>query len=208
MEAKDQLKEVQSVIDRLTRFRHINGWAVLAAGIIATIGFIAISLVFHLNPLKMKMNYHDEFLPLGFGLSLAFFAMLLLTGIICGVIVLLSLPKDLTRHGWRNLVRLVGTLSLYLLGGAVIAYRILEPAWGDFNNILIMPAFMCLLYGLGLLHISYFSDGIFKYSGIYIFACGCVAALIPSYSWLIWLLAFGLGHVFTGLIMIKNRAVE
>ncbi len=205
MDAKDQIREVNAVLDKLTRFRHLNGWAAVAAGVIAILGFFSINVLFRFKPLDMEYYFEKVHVGIGWNLVIFFGVLLLVTGIICGAIVLFSLPKNLTAPAFKNLIRLVGTLSLYIIGGGLVAFRILEPDSTNFTNIMLMPTLMSILYGLALMHVSYFSENILKYVGIYIFICGCIAAFIPNYSWLLWVIAFGGGHIVAGILMIRKK---
>lgn len=208
MNPQEQLKEVQTVLDRLTKFRYINGWAAVVAGILAIIGFGVISYFFRFHPLHMETTIQEQD-GIGWNLMIIFGYLLICTGVICGLIVLVTLPRDLSRHGFNNLIRLIGTLSLYIIGGGMVAFRILLPEKPIMiEHLLLMPAFMCILYGLALMHISQFSDQVLKYAGLFIFICGIAATISLPYSWLLWVVAFGGGHIVVGFFMIRKKKSE
>lgn len=211
MEAKDQMKEVNQVLDRLTKFRHFNGWAAVAAGIMGIIGFVFISFVANF-PIIIPSDFTWLNGKMIMMLVLSFAGLMMITGIICAAIIVFSLPSDLTRYGWNNLRKLVGTLILYILAGSATAWVLLHGLlhgipYGPMA-IKFMPAMMCLLYGLALLHISIFSEPILKKLGLFIFVCGIAGTIFAPYSWLLWLAAFGFGHLITGYVLIRDKNLE
>lgn len=207
MDAKEQLMEVQSVLDRLTKFRHLNGWAAVAAGCLSILAYFAINIQYHVpffkdsgNPsIHISLNETLQYIFILGGL-------LLVSILVCGSIILISLPKDLTPTAWRNLAKLIAVYGAYIISGIAVLFASFQGSehitLGMLRSI---PAMMCIFYGLAQLHAANFSLPALKVLGFMMLACGFAGALLPLYSWFLWALAFGLGHIITGLLVIRNH---
>ncbi|MBS3914982.1 MAG: hypothetical protein KG003_10810 [Bacteroidetes bacterium] len=204
MEPVEQIIEVQSVLDRLTRFRHLNGWAAVVAGILSLIAYAALGifydtpwLVDHADPNAIVTSASVwQFI-------VAIVALFVIAAVVCGSIILMSLPKDLTKYAWRNLLRLIGTYALYILTGGFIAFNLLfqatEPTMGILQFI---PPLMCMMYGLAQFHASHVSLPSLKFLGVWILLCGIIGMLVPSLGWFFWMVGFGPGHILMGIYVL------
>ena len=134
------------------------------------------------------------------------FSLLVIALVVCGAIVLVSLPKDLTGAGWRNLMRLTAIFSIYIVGGFAALWAIFSGAESITVGMLRgIPPMMCIFYGLAQLHASYISLPVLKYLGIWLIICGIAGAFLPDFAWLLWAIGFGLGHIAIGIVVLRNK---
>jgi hypothetical protein len=207
MDPKEQLLEVQHVLDRLTRFRHLNGWAAVAAGILSIIAYVAINLNFHVPWIKDIVKPE---IPISLDAILEYTiylgSLLVVAVVVCGAIVLISLPNDLTKMAWKNLIKLIAIYAMYIICGGVLLFGLIF----NLNTITIgflqfIPPMMCIFYGMAQLHAAYVSLPALKYLGIWMIICGLAGSIFPAYAWFLWLLAFGFGHIVIGLYVVRDR---
>lgn len=209
MDPQKQFQEVQGILDRLTKFRHINGWAAVAAGVLSIFAFASMNILYHIPWITDDGSAH-MIIPTQrmYGYAAMLLGLLVTSVIICGLIIISSLPKDLTRTAWRNLAKLILVYGIYIVSGALVLYTIIRPAeqitLGMLRGI---PAMMCIFYGLAQLHAAHFSLPALKTLGFIMLICGFMGCLFPLQAWFIWAIAFGLGHIATGFMVINARSI-
>lgn len=207
MNPQEQFKEVQSIVDRLTRFRHINGWAAVAAGILSLIAFAYINYTYQIpwlvdntdsGNVVSKAELTHYFMVIG--------GLLITASIICGIIILSSLPKDLTQAALRNLLKLGAFFALYIVSGFAILWAVISGSETITIGLLrSVPPMMCILYGLAHIQASHISLPALKYLGFACFFCGLVGAILPMFAWPLWAVGFGIGHIVLGFYLVKKH---
>lgn len=207
MNANEQLREVRDVLDRLTRFRYLNGWAAVAAGVVSIIAYAAINLFFNIPWVVDSGNAETE-VPLSEILGYCAFlgTLLLVATLICGSIVIISLPRDLTGTAMRNLLKLIGVFGVYILCGAAVLWAVIQGSETVTLGLLrSIPPMMCIFYGLAQFHAAHFSLHTLRILGIIMLLCGFTGVFFPLLGWFTWAVAFGPGHIVTGIVVLKNR---
>ncbi len=209
MNPEEQLKEVQSVLDRLTKFRYVNGWAAVVAGLLCTIAYFFVctkySVPFVVDSMDANqiVSFHNL---ISYAIILG--GLLVISAVACGAIILLSLPQDLTGAAWRNLIRLIGLYAIYVIAGAAVLWSVLSNSRDiDLGILRTVPPMMCIFYGLAQLHASQISLPALKYLGLWLLICGGIGSIQPQIGWFFWLIGFGVGHIITGLYIVnRNKA--
>jgi hypothetical protein len=210
MEPAEQLKEVHLVLDRLTRFRYINGWAAVAAGILSITAYMVIGIYYHVPWVLDSGGFWQHItqdMLMEYTVSIG--VLLVAATVICGSIILFSLPGDLTGYALRNLLKLVAIFALYIIcGGALVFSMLRAAAYVNLGFLRVIPPMMCIFYGMAQLHAAYVSLPALKYLGIAMISAGLLGCAIPDLGWFLWGIAFGPGHIAIGLYVVNKKRVE
>lgn len=209
MEAKDQIREIHKLLDENTRFRYISGWAIIAAGLLASGFYIMFSNL--LNMQWWKPLNKDHFLNVSSGGSIIeviwpFLALLFCVAVLSGIIVLLKIPDNRKHGAFKQLSHFATTYILYILGGFAIALCLIKRIGTPDALILCLPLMM-IMYGLAQVHVARIAIAEFRYFGIAVFLLGLAGIILPLWSWMFWLLAMGAGHVILGIVVLKKYKI-
>lgn len=205
MEPKEQLQEVSRVLETISRFRHINGWAAIAAGVLSLVAYSYISIQFHV-PVFWDGNSGATLVPRAELIQylLIMGALLVAATAIGGGIILFTIPKDMNQAAWRNFIKLIILFGLYIGAGMLVLYAVLnQSSLITIDLLRAVPPMMCIFYALALMHASQTSVGTLKYLGAGMFLCGAIGVFVPALGWPAWAVGFGIMHIISGIYLLK-----
>ncbi|HEY0666635.1 MAG TPA: hypothetical protein VGD22_00580 [Sphingobacteriaceae bacterium] len=198
MKEKDiysELSSIRDLMERSTKFISLSGLSGIMAGIYALAGaFVGYKLVYGENSEMQLSDYSDRavWLPL---FLIAFIVLVL--SLVTGVLLTIRQANKKHENYWNPVSkRLLLNLSVPLVtGGLFILILIFRGYFG-------MIASSCLIfYGLALVAASQFTFSDVKWLGFCEIILGLLAAMLPGYGLVFWIIGFGILHILYGSIM-------
>jgi hypothetical protein len=200
MQEKDiysELSSIRNLMERSTKFISLSGLSGIMAGVYALIGaYFGYKVVYgnstNLDYRQSYVNTADILAPL-FMIAAAVLVLSLLTGIWLTI----RQARKKNEQTWNPVSRRLATnMAIPLVtGGFFILIMIVRE---EYN--IISPA--CLLfYGLALIAGGQFTYTDVKWLGYCEIVLGLLAALMPGYGIIFWVIGFGLLHILYGTIM-------
>lgn len=198
-----ELSAIRNLMERSAKFISLSGLSGVMAGIYALIGgWMAYRIlygdgsgVYTRRPYENGGLYANDPLvwPQLLLIAIAVLVLSLTTGIWLSVRKARKRNEDFWNAGSK---RLLVSLAIPLAaGGLFILILLLRGEYG-----IIAPA--CLLfYGLSLVSGSQYTFTDVKWLGFCEILLGLLAALIPGYGLIFWVIGFGLLHIVYGLVM-------
>ncbi len=200
MKEKDiysELSSIRNLMERSSKFISLSGLSGIMAGIYALAGaFAGYRIVYGENPgLRYRDNYVTEPQVLW---QLFFIALVvLILSLITGLWLTIRQAKKRGENFWNPVSkRLLINMAVPLFtGGLFILILLLR---GDYG--IVSPA--CLIfYGLALISGSHYTFSDVKWLGFCEIVLGLLAALLPGYGIVFWVIGFGLLHILYGSVM-------
>ncbi len=209
MNPEEQIKEINSVLNRVGKFKHISGWAPVWAGLVGSVAYFMITNLFNIEYFQFKLlekNFLINEIISSFYLSVLLGITLLIALVGILFIMIITNKKEINIFDKKNALRMGVIFGLYILLGAVILFQFyINDAITTFVFSLI-PSLMISLYGLAQIQVSNYSLNILKYFGVIVTFIGILSFFLLNFAWLLWLLVFGLGHFILGtLILLKEK---
>ena len=190
------------MMERSSRFQVINGWGVVAVGIMALVAAWVANLLFNSNGSTLYGN--TDYLWAN-KTQIAVFGSLALL-IVCGLTVFLSSMWMARRKGVPfgldpTMRRLLVAFSVPLLAGGILCLAlVLQGHYGLTSSV------MLIFYGLALVGCHHFTHPLIGWLGYVELLLGLLDCFTVTYALLFWALGFGLLHVVFGIYLIfKNR---
>jgi hypothetical protein len=199
MSDQDYLKdisEIKNLMNKSSRFISLSGLAGIFAGIYALIGAaIAYYLV---------TNLGSDYLILDgpvFKMILLDLGLIALFSVATAILFTTRKAKKEGVNIWDETTRTLLTSFLVPLiaGGIYILIILNQQKYGQTG------ALMLIFYGLALVNASKFTIGNIKYLGYIEIALGLVCAIFPGYGFWLWVLGFGVMHLFYGSFMLAKE---
>ncbi len=200
MEEKDiyaELSSIRNLMERSSKFISLSGLSGIMAGIYALTGaFIAYKYYF--NSLQFNytaQNYNNDEAKLWPVIMIAISVIIL--SLITGIWLTIKQAKKKNENFWNPVSKklLISSFIPLLTGGLFIIILIFQ---GNFE---IIAASCLLFYGLALVAGSAYTFTDVKWLGYCEILLGLVAALLPQYSFICWIIGFGFLHIVYGSIM-------
>lgn len=200
MEEKDihsELASIRSLMERSSKFLSLSGLSGVMAGIYALIGaFIGYRIVNEkYNSLSISDSYTDNSLIYHQLILIA--ALVLLLSVLSGILLSIRQAKKRGENYWNPVSRrLISSMLIPLFtGGLFIIILFLRLEYD-------LIASACLIfYGLSLIAASQYTFSDVKWLGICQIILGLLAALIPAFGLMFWVIGFGLLHIIYGTVM-------
>ncbi|WP_256013409.1 hypothetical protein [Desertivirga xinjiangensis] len=192
-----ELSSIRNLMERSTKFISLSGLSGIMAGIYALIGaFIGYKLVYTENSGLLFRDYYVNDPTIWWPLFLVATVVLVLS-LATGVWLTVRQARKKGENFWNPVSRrLLINLAFPLITGGL--YIIILISRGYFG----MIASSCLLfYGLALVAGSHYTFSDVKWLGFCEIILGLLAALIPGYGLVFWIIGFGLLHILYGSIM-------
>lgn len=207
-DAIKELNDIRSIMERSTRFQSINGWGILAVGIMAlAAAWIADGLFNGGTNGFFTTIYGNTSLLWAHKTQVAILGSLVLV-IVCGLTVLLSSMQMARRRKTpfrfdapmrRTLINF--TIPM-LAGGLLCLALVLQGHYGLTSSI------MLIFYGLALVNCHHFTLPMLGWLGYAELALGLADCFVASHALLFWAIGFGLLHIILGIcIVMKGRRV-
>jgi hypothetical protein len=194
----DTLNEIKGLMQRSSRFVSLSGVSGIAAGTVAIIGAVFISVYFNIGffeqlttiPLQSNEQLSFNITPL-FIILCTIFALALILAIYfssvkakrSNIIFFDSMAK-----------RVFINFFIFLFTGGIFCMILVF-----YELYYLIVAAMLIFYGLTLINISKFTFNENAQLGVIEICLGIFSAFVISYPLLIWTIGFGLLHVIYGL---------
>lgn len=199
MQEKDvysELSSIRALMERSTKFISLSGLSGIMAGIYAILGAVAAyKLVYIGGGLEYRGAYVNEG---GTLIKLCLIAaVVLLLSLSTGILLTIRQAKRKGEKPWNPVSkRLLLNMAIPLVtGGLFIVLLILRGQYA------IVASASLIFYGLSLISGSHYTLSDVKWLGIFEIILGLLAALIPGYGLVFWIIGFGLLHMLYGSIM-------
>ncbi|MDB5012063.1 MAG: hypothetical protein JWQ25_265 [Daejeonella sp.] len=200
MQEKDiysELSSIRNLMERSTKFISLSGLSGIMAGIYALIGaFIAYKLVYTKDSgLLFRDFYMND--PLIWWPLFLIALIILALSLITGLWLTMRQARKKNESVWNPVSkRLLMNLAVPLVaGGLFILILIFRGYYGIISS-------ACLIfYGLALVAGSQYTFSDVKWLGFCEIILGLLAALLPGYGIVFWMIGFGVLHIVYGSIM-------
>ncbi len=187
----DQLNEIQTMMNRSTRFLSLSGLSGILAGCFALIGVLLVYCQRNLIQFPLELN------------SSSFWNLVLISVgvLVCSLVSALILSKrKASKSGepiWNEVSkRFLIHFSIPLLTGGIFAILLILK--GEF--LLISPITL-LFYGMALLNASKYTYEAIRSLGIVFIVLGLLNVMFTGYGLCFWAIGFGFCHIIYGSYM-------
>ena len=198
---KDQLEtlnEIKVLMQRSSRFVSLSGIAGIAAGAVAILGAVFISIFFHTGffeqipgiMIQSKDQQSVNVTSLFVILFTVFMFALILT-------IYFSSRKAKSRNiiFWDSMAKRVFiNFFIFLFTGGIFCMILIY-----YGIYFLIVSAMLTFYGLALINISKFTFNEIAQLGVIEICLGIIAAFVTVYPLLIWIIGFGILHVIYGI---------
>ena len=192
-----ELSSIRNLMERSSKFISLSGLSGILAGIYALIGaYIGYRLVYRENSgllfRDLYLNDPSALWPL-FLIALTVLALSLITGIWLTI----RQARKKGENYWNPVSKkLLLNMSIPLItGGLLILIFLFRGYYG------IVSSSCLIFYGLSLVAGSQFTFSDVKWLGFCEIILGLLAALLPGYGLIFWVIGFGILHILYGSIM-------
>lgn len=189
----EDIKAIRKIMEESSRFLYVSGLAGIIAGITAIAGaVIAYFFILHTGTVDNLLSVKWQLI----GIALAV--------LIISVLFAIYFPLKKARRNGKNILtpivkKLLLNFVIPLATGGIFVVMLL------FNDLLqlIIPCFL-IFYGLALVNGGKFTFGEVFYLGILEIITGLVAAFVPGWGLIFWILGFGILHIIYGLSLYRK----
>jgi len=192
-----ELSSIRNLMERSTKFISLSGLSGIMAGLYAIAGaFIGYKLVYTENSGLLYRDFYISDPIILWPLFLVALVVLILS-IVTGIWLTIRQARKKGENFWNPVSRrLVSNFSIPLFtGGLFILILIFRGYYGIISS-------SCLIfYGLALIAASQYTFSDIKWLGFCEIFLGLLAALLPGYGIVFWVIGFGLLHILYGSIM-------
>ncbi|TWR23913.1 hypothetical protein FPZ42_18055 [Mucilaginibacter achroorhodeus] len=198
---QNDLTSIRSMMERSSKFISLSGLSGVLAGIYALVGAAwAYTIVYGTGGFLSYREYVFENASTSSErlIKLICIALgVLVASILTGIILTLRKAKQKGQNVWgRTSRQLLYNMCVPLFtGGALILILIWRGYFG-----VVAPASL-IFYGLALINASSITFKDIHYLGISDILLGLLAAIMPGYGLIFWVIGFGLLHIVYGSIM-------
>lgn len=196
-EIYSELSSIRNLMERSSRFISLSGLSGVLAGLYALTGaLVAYRIVYREGSgLRLRDFYVNDPLVLWplFAIALA----VLVLSITTGVWLTIRQAKRKGENFWNPVSRrLLTSLCIPLFTGGLLILALI--ARGEYD--IIAPVSL-IFYGLALVSGSHYTYSDVKFLGFLEIALGLLAALMPGFGLIFWVIGFGFLHILYGAIM-------
>lgn len=203
-ESLQDIKAIRKLMEDSTRFLSLSGLSGVSAGLTATAGALFTYSVILKNG-AIQFNEYFRTLPAGETNLLSWklinvAAIVLVISVLFAILFSVKKAKSEGKSFWTPISKrmLINLLIPLITGGILTIVFMLQK-----QVQLIIPGFL-IFYGLALVNAGKFTFSEIFYLGILEIITGLVAAFIPGWSLIFWILGFGLLHIIYGLAMFRK----
>jgi hypothetical protein len=200
----EDIKAIRKIMEESTRFLSLSGLAGVSAGITAIAGAL-LAYFFILDKGNISYENYTSILSMHETVTLRW-QLMAVAAIVLVVSVLFALyfSVNKAKKEGKNFFtpisrRMLANLLIPLVTGGIFILVLL------FQNIigLIIPCFL-IFYGLALVNAGKFTFSEIFYLGIFEIITGLVAAFVPEWGLIFWVIGFGILHIVYGLAMYRK----
>lgn len=192
-----ELSSIRNLMERSTKFISLSGLSGIMAGVYALIGaYLGYKTVYHEYS---GLRYREYFISDNTVLWKLFFiaVAVLILSLLTGILLTIRQARKKGENVWNPVSkRLLMNMSIPLItGGLFILILLLRGEYG------IIASACLIFYGLALVAGSHYTFTDVKWLGLCEIILGLLAALLPGYGIVFWVIGFGLLHILYGSIM-------
>ncbi|WP_207425832.1 hypothetical protein [Pedobacter sp. SYSU D00535] len=192
-----ELSSIRHLMERSTKFISLSGLSGILAGIYALIGaFIGYKMVYTPNS---RMRFRDVYVndPLVWWPLLLVALVILVLSLSTGLWLTVRQARKTGESAWNPVSRrlLLNMAVPLITGGLLILILLFRGYYG------IVSSACLVFYGLALVAGSQYTFSDVKWLGLCEILLGLLAALLPGYGLLFWVIGFGVLHILYGSIM-------
>ena len=192
-----EFNSIRNLMERSARFISLSGLSGVMAGIYALAGaFIGYRLVYRENSgLRLRDFYVNDPIVLW---PLFLIAVVVLTlSISTGIWLTIRQAKKKGENFWNPVSkRLLTNLAIPLFTGGLFILILISR--GEYD--IIAPVSL-IFYGLALVAGSHYTFSDVKWLGFLEILLGLLAALMPGFGLIFWVIGFGVLHILYGSVM-------
>ncbi|HMS34987.1 MAG TPA: hypothetical protein PKC91_12975 [Ignavibacteria bacterium] len=194
----DTLNEIKNLMQRSSRFVSLSGIAGMAAGIVAVSGAVIISIYLQIGFIEkvpgVMLSAENPFKA-----NLIFiFTILFSVFILALILTFYFSSRNAKRKNiifWDSMAKKVfANLLFFLITGGMFCLILLY-----YGIYFLIVSSMLIFYGLALINLSKFTFNEIAQLGIIEICLGVIAAFIPVYPVLFWMIGFGVLHLIYGI---------
>lgn len=193
----ETLTEIKGLMQRSSKFVSLSGMSGIAAGIVAILGAVIISIYQNIGffePLPGMLFQSKDQLSVN---------MTFIFAVLCSVLILASIltiyfssrnAKSKNIIFWDSMAKRVFiNLVIFLLTGGIFCLILFY-----YEIYFLIVSAMLIFYGLALMNVSKFTFNEIAQLGVIEIFLGIFAAFVTVYPLLIWTVGFGLLHLIYG----------
>jgi hypothetical protein len=192
-----ELSSIRNLMERSTKFISLSGLSGIMAGVYALAGaFVGYKLVYTEGSGMRFSDFYVNDPTVWWPLFLVAITVLILS-VVTGVWLTIRQARKKGENFWNPVSkRLLANLAIPLFtGGLFILILIFRGYYGIISS-------SCLIfYGLALVAGSQYTLSDVKWLGFCEIILGLMAALLPGYGIVFWIIGFGILHILYGSIM-------
>ncbi|MFD2163091.1 hypothetical protein ACFSJU_11865 [Paradesertivirga mongoliensis] len=192
-----ELSSIRNLMERSTKFISLSGLSGILAGVYALIGaYIGYKLVYTENSGLLFRDFYVNDPMVWWPLFLVA-AVVLVLSVATGIWLTIRQAQKKGENFWNPVSRrLLASLAIPLVtGGLFILILIIRGHYG------IIASSCLVFYGLALVAASQFTFSDVKWLGFCEILLGLLAALLPGYGIVFWVIGFGVLHIVYGSVM-------
>ncbi len=198
---KDQLEtlnEIKGLMQRSSRFVSLSGMSGIAAGTVAILGAVVISIYLHIGFFEQIPGIMIPSRDLSSAGVTFIVAVLFLVFILALILLIYFSSRNAKSKNiifWDSMAkRVFVNLLLFLFIGGI--FCLILSYYGIY---FLIVSSMLIFYGLALINVSKFTFNEIAQLGVLEICLGIFAAFAPVYPLLIWMIGFGLLHLVYGI---------
>lgn len=196
----ENLKEIRTLMERSSKFLSLSGLSGISAGVVALIG----AFLIYIKKLEITGNNNPkgifEAANLDGDFKLYVFQVAcftLLGALLGGIYFTIKKAKKSNVQIWNNLSKkLLINLSIPLISGAIFSVALVQQ-----NNMWMAAASTLIFYGLALIFASNYTVRDVFSLGLCEITLGLFSIFFTGYTFLFWVIGFGLLHILYGGFM-------
>ena len=200
----EDIKAIRKIMEESSRFLSLSGLSGVFAGVTAIAGalfayfFILDNGSIHYEEYLRNLTAEETFSTRWQLIAVA--ASVLVLSVLFALYFSIKKAKRDGKNFWTPISkRLLINLLIPLVTGGVFVFVLLLQ-----NHIqLIVPGFL-IFYGLALVNAGKFTFGEIFYLGLLEIITGLIAAFVPGWGMIFWILGFGVLHIIYGLAMYRK----
>ena len=192
-----ELSSIRNLMERSTRFISLSGLSGVMAGVYALIGaYLGYRIVY---PEASGLLYRDAYVnePATLWQLVLVAVGVLVLSLATGIWLTVRQARRKNENPWNPVSkRLLLSMAIPLVTGGLLILIFLSRGYYG-----IVSSSCLIFYGLSLVAGSQFTFSDVKWLGFFEIVLGLLAALLPGYGLIFWVIGFGILHILYGSIM-------
>ena len=204
----ETLSEIKGLMQRSSKFVSLSGMSGIAAGAVAIIGAVIISVYLHIGffeQLPGMMSQSKDQLSVNMTFIFAVLFSVLILASILTIYFSSRNAKSKNIVFWDSMAKKVFVnLFIFLITGGIFCMILFY-----YEIYFLIVSAMLIFYGLALMNVSKFTFNEISQLGVIEIFLGIFAAFVTVYPLLIWTVGFGMLHLIYGIyVYLKYERAE